>query len=395
VRRSAPIRPWLIAIGLALGPAVSNGFARFAYGLVLPAMREDLAWTYAEAGWIGTANAIGYLIGALLALRYIARVGAHPLFLGGMVLTAVSLLATGVTRDFGFVSFWRLLAGVGGAPVFIAGGAMASRLFTEDASRNALAIAVYVCGGGLGMLLSGLAIPLMLEAAGAQSWPQAWLLLGMASGVATLPSGLTAAAVSGEPRMAAQTRLAPIPVRAMGPALGAYFLFAIGYIVYVTFLVAWMRDQDADARQVALTWAVLGLGVMASPFPWRRVLAAAVGGAALALSLVATGVGTLIPMTMPGPLGTALSAAVFGLSFFIAPTAVTVFSRKNLPERQWGRAFALFTAVFAVGQTLGPILAGWLADQFASISVGLIAAGTTLLVAGAIALAQRPLSRSK
>ena len=64
-------RLWWIALGLSLGPAVSNGLARFAYGLLLPAMRDDLGWNYTQAGWVNTANAIGYLIGAVLALAFV------------------------------------------------------------------------------------------------------------------------------------------------------------------------------------------------------------------------------------------------------------------------------------------------------------------------------------
>ena len=123
---------WLIAVGLSLGPAVSNGLARFAYGLVLPAMRQDLSWTYTEAGWINTANAIGYLVGAVLALRFVATMGPRRLFIGGMVLITIALLASGLTRDFWLLSIWRVVAGIGGAPVFIAGGAMASTLFKGE-----------------------------------------------------------------------------------------------------------------------------------------------------------------------------------------------------------------------------------------------------------------------
>lgn len=388
-------RPWLIALGLALGPAVSNGFGRFAYGLVLPAMREDLDWTYTEAGWINTSNAVGYLAGALLALKVISRLGARRLFIGGMAVTAIALLASGLTRDFWLLSLWRVLAGVGGAPAFIAGGAMAAALFKSDAPRNALAIALYFGGGGFGMLLSGLAIPLMLQAMGTVAWPQTWLLLGTMSVVAAVPSARAAAAMPAAFSPTIGPAREPLPIRKMAAALTGYFLFAVGYIVYVTFLVAWMRTQGADAPLIASTWAVLGLAVMVSPLPWKRVLAASAGGAPLALSCVVTGVGTLLPMLADGPFGLVLSAAVFGLSFFIAPAAITAFSRKNLPESQWGRSVALFTTVFAIGQMAGPVAAGWVADQFAGIGLGLVAAGATLLLAGCVAVAQRPLSAAK
>jgi MFS family permease len=177
----------------------------------------------------------------------------------------------------------------------------------------------------------------------------------------------------------------------MTAALAGYFLFAVGYIVYLTFLIAWMRAEGASAALIATTWAVLGIAVMASPFPWRKVLASSNGGAALSLSCIFTGVGTLLPVVLGGPVGVILSAILFGLSFFIAPSAVTSFSRKNLTEAQWGTAVALFTTLFAVGQMIGPIAAGIVADLTNNIGLGLLGAGLIMLLAAVVAIAQKPL----
>ena len=54
-----------LALALSLGAAVSLGITRFAYALLLPAMRADLGWSYTLAGAMNTANALGYLLGAL------------------------------------------------------------------------------------------------------------------------------------------------------------------------------------------------------------------------------------------------------------------------------------------------------------------------------------------
>lgn len=54
-------RPLVAALGLMFGPAVSLGLGRFAYALVLPPMRSALHWSYATAGAMNTANALGYL----------------------------------------------------------------------------------------------------------------------------------------------------------------------------------------------------------------------------------------------------------------------------------------------------------------------------------------------
>lgn len=87
-----------------------------------------------------------------------------------------------------------------------------------------------------------------------------------------------------------------------------------------------------------------------------------------------------------------LSASIFGLSFFMAPTAVTSFARKNLTEVHWGRAVAMFTTVFALGQIIGPIVAGWIADATGSLGHGMAAAGGVLLAGAMLSAVQRPLS---
>ena len=62
---------------MALSVAVVNSFARFAYALILPAMREDLAWSYTQAGSLNTINALGYLAGSYIAFRTVRRWGAE------------------------------------------------------------------------------------------------------------------------------------------------------------------------------------------------------------------------------------------------------------------------------------------------------------------------------
>ena len=58
--------PLWVIVGLAMGPAVALGLGRFAYALLLPSMRADLGWSFADAGALNTANAAGYLLGGSL-----------------------------------------------------------------------------------------------------------------------------------------------------------------------------------------------------------------------------------------------------------------------------------------------------------------------------------------
>lgn len=383
---------WFVALGLSLGPAVSNGLARFAYGLVLPAMQADRGWTYTEAGWLNTTNAAGYLLGAVLTFALVDRLGARRIFVAGMLATPLALAGSAGFAELWLQSAFRAAAGIAGAGVFIAGGAMVAMLFRDVPSRNALAISLYFGGGGLGMIASGAALPILLARLGDGAWPLAWLYLAVLSGLAVGPA-LWAARRCQEPAVSRGPARLRLPLAGMAFGTLAYFLFAVGYIVHLTFLVAMMREFGAGVSLVAATWSLLGLGVVCAPFLWRRILARSTGGGALGLACLATGLATLLPLAWPGsaPL-LLLSGAVFGLSFFMAPTAVTSFARKNLDQSLWGRAVAMFTSVFALGQVIGPTLAGAIADATGALVLGLAAAAALLLVGAAVALLQRPLT---
>lgn len=384
-------RSWLIVLGLALGVCVSNGFARFAYGLILPAMRDDLSWTYAQAGWINTANAFGYIFGAMAAFALIQRVSPSWMFSVGIVATSVFLLFSGLTQDFWMLTLWRVLAGVAGAPVFIAGGALVAAMFPDDAKKNALAIAVYFGGGGLGLILSGMALPALFEYQGITAWPLSWIALGVASLVACPMSIWAAMNVQVGPRKAQKP--SPLPVRDMLGALTGYGFFATGYIVYLTFIVAWMKGLPADFVLVSLVWVTIGVGIIASPFAWRSILAKYASGLPLALATGAVAIGTVLPVFWVGAPGLFVSAGLFGLAVFIGPSSVTSFSRKNLPQASWGKSVSLFTLVFAIGQTIGPVGAGWIIDYTGQIQHSLLFAGGVLAVGALAALSQKSLLR--
>ena len=111
-------RSWLILAGLALGVTVTNGFARFSYGLIIPAMRSEMNWSYAEAGWLNTANAFGYVVSAIATMRMIRRRTPTNLFIFGLIATTIALLATGLNSALWWQTLWRVLAGLFGAMSF-------------------------------------------------------------------------------------------------------------------------------------------------------------------------------------------------------------------------------------------------------------------------------------
>ncbi|MBA2351165.1 MAG: YbfB/YjiJ family MFS transporter [Burkholderiales bacterium] len=173
------------------------------------------------------------------------------------------------------------------------------------------------------------------------------------------------------------------------PLLASYFPFALGYIAYMTFIIAWMREHGGSAGQVALVWGVLGLATILSPWAWRRVLANWRGGQAMAACLAVVALGALLPLVQPSLPMMILSALLFGGAFFIPPAVGTAVFKTGLPPAAWGKAVAGFTLVFAAGQTIGPLVTGALSDATGSLFTGL-AVSVGILIAGAlVALMQK------
>ena len=388
--KAAQAHPWMVLAGLALGVTVTNSFARFAYGLILPAMKSEMAWTYAQAGWLNTANALGYIVGAVITMLLIGRRSPTLLFAFGLITTTIALLATGLNAALWWQTMWRILAGLFGAMSFSTAGVLVAGLFKDSPRHNALAIAIlFGTGGGVGIVLAGAALPGMLDHYGNSSWPMAWVTVGAVS-VSFLPLSLWAAAQLSVP-VQIQSKAPALPIRRILAQMAGYAGFGLGYIVYLTFLSAWMTEQSASAGFISAVWVLLGLCICISPLVWRPILARHASGVPLAMILSCIALGSALPVLWPGSLSLLISAVVFGLSVFMAPSAVTNFTRQNLPPESWGQAISLFTVIFAVAQTLGPYGAGLVGDLSHNIGTGLLVAAALLLIGAVIAWTQKPL----
>ncbi|AEC20827.1 hypothetical protein PT7_2287 [Pusillimonas sp. T7-7] len=380
------MRPTTVALALSGGSAVSVGFARFGYALILPAMQADLQLNYAQAGWLNTVNSLGYLLGALLVIYFVASLGSRRLFMWGMVLTTLSMLASGLTHDFLWLSVFRFLAGFGGAGTFICGGVLAGVIGTR-------AIVVFFSGGGLGMLLTGAVLPWLFELQGPASWPLAWL----ATGAICIPlsiAAIRAARTIAEPSSAQAS--ASWPWRRCVPVLVSYFIFGLGYIAYMTFMVAWVKHHATDTTRLATTtsvmWGLLGVMTLLAPLLWARLFNGRQDGKPMGFALLVLTAGAALPLMLSDLMGIWLSAVLVGASVFMVPSAVTGFVKSNLARPAWGNAMAVATSLFAIGQTIGPAACGWISDMAGSLSFGLAISAVMLLLAGALALLQKPVA---
>ncbi len=372
------------AFVFAAGIAVVNGLGRFAYALLLPVMRTDLQWDYALSGWLNTANSLGYGLGALLGMLMLTRFRPSHLFVSGLALTVSTLLLCGFTRQIEWMLLWRLLAGIGSAWVFACGGALIATAYSQEPARAASAIAIYYAGGGLGIALSGLLLVPVLNAQ--WSWSAGWIVLGLAGLALSLWPAKLALRIGGQlSALSAQA----LPWRPYLVIMIAYFLFGAGYIVYLTFVIAWLREMQLGVTASVGVWIWLGLAVMASGWVWRGVMARWWPSHTFAAATVVTALGAALPLLSNHLSVLLLSALLVGGSFFMAPGAVMALIRQTLPQAQWAKMMSLMTLVFAAGQGVSPVLAGALADA-TSMNAAMGASVVVLVMSAALALIQQP-----
>ncbi len=379
-RRLPPAHPARLILILSLAPTVGLGIGRFAYSLVLPDMRETLGWSYSAAGFMNTINAAGYLVGALLASRMIKRFGLSATVRWGTLACVLSLALCAISGNFFVLSFARLLAGLGAAVGFVGGGALTATIAQSRPERANFLLSLFYAGPGLGILLSGLIAPFVLQAFGPGSSWIVWWAMTLLTIVMTIPLLLAPIDTHAGIPDAAPAKFAVMPVLIY---LTGYFLFGAGYIAYMTFMIAYVRDAGGGAAAQSAFWSLIGLSAFATPWVWRRVLAWDRGGLSTMIILGVNAIGAALPLLGHSIAWLTASALIFGVSFFAIVSSTTAFVRLNYPPAAWPAAIAAMTIAFGVGQTLGPIVTGAITDALGSLSYALNA-GAAMLAMGAI-----------
>jgi len=180
-------------------------------------------------------------------------------------------------------------------------------------------------------------------------------------------------------------------VRDFAPALAGYAMFGVGYIGYMTFVVALLRAQGVGGGAVTLFYALLGLAVVLSSRIWAGLLDRQRGGGALARLNALLGLATVLPaLTSAWPVALA-SGLLFGGVFLSVVASTTALVRHNLPASQWAAGISAFTIVFAAGQIVGPTVVGWIADGPGGLARGLVFSAAALWLGALLAARQKPI----
>jgi predicted MFS family arabinose efflux permease len=377
------------ALGMALlGSgliAVTYGLARFAFGLFLPSIREDMAITPELAGVIGSIPFASFVIAILLGPPLVRAIGAK---LGGV--TAITLALLGLATIATAPGPWMLAAGVAvcGVATGLSTPSMAAAVHwvVPKAKRGRVNAAVNA-GTSIGVALCGPAVLLLADA-----WRPAYLGFAAIAGV-----GVLAAAWF----LPAHAKPAPHANTAGGPSRQQWFdMIRLSTLASATGFVSalyWVFGPDfavqaggLAARESALMWLAVGLGGLAGGAAGDLIAkhgpasshAFATAAMAASLTLLAADPGNLVLVLF--------SAAAFGAAYMTLTGIYLVGGTEIMPSHPALGSVMPFLAV-AAGQVAGSSASGWMIARtghstafgsFAALGLGVALVSLWLTVAG-------------
>jgi MFS family permease len=385
-----------LSFSLSIAAALSLGITRFAYGLLLPPMKIDLEWNYTTAGAMNTINAFGYFLGAVGAPILLRKWGAVYLLLLGSIFSSIFMAGCGFFIDTENLIAMRFLSGVSSAFIFVSGGLLSARLGSLLHERAGLILGLYYGGTGTGIVLSAIIIPIVLQhyQSYEHSWKYAWWALSMLCTLCTLflyRPMLELQSMNLHTTTFQREEQSKVPYFSFFKALLGYGLFGVGYIGYMTFVIALLREMGVTPILITFFYISLGLATIAGGKIWSGLLDKAKGGGALATLNGLLGFCVLVPALTTNPVGIIFSGVLFGSIFLSVVASTTAFVRHNLKQNLWAKGISAFTIVFALGQILGPGIVGLIADRAGGVEIGLVFSSISLWVGAILALSQKKL----
>ncbi|MCK0162624.1 YbfB/YjiJ family MFS transporter [Marinobacter sp. S6332] len=361
---------------------VVHTLGRFVYTPLLPYLIGDGQLTAPEGAAIATWNYFGYLVGAMLAIRW-HRV-SHirillPAFLVVHVLTTIFVTQT---DNLTAISTARWLNGVANGVVFVQAPALILEWLVLR-NRSSMSGLVYI-GVGLGLLLSsGLVTGTADWLEGAERW---WPVA-----LASIPLAIWGAyrlmklevpdqesAKNGK-----STTNTPLIDRASIPLFLSYAGAGLGYILPMTFLPLLAKlELDAEHWLLDGAWLIVALSTIPAAWVWNKLGSKMGDIPALKLNFLIQLVGVVAAVVLPGALGIMLCAALVG-GTFLGTVLLTQRLGRALHPHQGPRLSAAMVALYGFTQMVGP----WLTKQWLDAGGTLVSAfgiGVGALVFGLI-----------
>lgn len=395
---------WIVITMGLLTTIGAHGFGRFAYSMINPSMIDGLGLSYTEVGNLAAGNFVGYLILAIVGGFLAAQLGPRIVISLSLVLMGITMILTGLAKTYDFALVMRTLTGLGNGGSYVPAMALGSIWFS--ARKRGLATGIVTAGIGIGFALSGMIIPPILSAYGAEGWRFCWYYLGV---IVIVLAGITYGFLRNSPEDLGLKQLGSdasedisegqkakglewgkiYKIRSVWHLGVIYLLYGFSYIIYINFFATFLvKEMGWTHSEAGRLFTFLGLLSIFCGLLWGGIsdVIGRKSGAALAYVALAISYGCFALSHSPGAFY--FSAFFFGLTAWAIPTIMAAAAGDYVGPRLAPAGLGFITLFFGIGQAIGPYVGGRCADMTDSFTLSFaLAAGVSLIGAvGSITL---------
>lgn len=365
-------------IGGIFALVIAMGIGRFSYTVILPYMQETFEFSRATAGYLATSNYLGYLVGAWVAGR-LPIGNKRILFL--QITLVISILTTAFMGFTNVINIWyllRFISGVVSAFIFVV---ITSLILDQLASSSHMHLSgLFYSGVGIGIALSAVIVSPIQAVF---HWNGTWIVLALFSIVLFVLIVLFIKPITPSKQLVESQIISQKtpPQSWMKWLIIAYSLEGLGYIVTGTFIVSIAQESTSFHGDAAFVWFVVGVAAIPSCIVWSKLAQRYGYVKILLISMLLQAIGIVLPALATNSMTLYASAFIFGATFMGITTVCTTLARKLAPVNSH-QMIGYLTAGYALGQMIGPSIAGTLASYTNSYQYALVGASLVVMLGG-------------
>jgi predicted MFS family arabinose efflux permease len=347
--------------------ATTFGLARYGYGLLVPGMRRSFGLDTTAAGLLGSGAYVTYLAATVASMPVLSRYGPRRVATFAGLLATAGMAIIGQASNVSVLVLGVIVAGASSGFAFPPFADVAAE--HVDPGRRGDVLAAISSGTGWGVALAAPAAIAL-----GRDWRTAWLTFAAAALVVSatvrvlLPEAKVAAGGSQAPRL----KVSWFVCARSRPLLLSAFLVGLSASVYWTFGPDAVQSAQ-DATMARILFIVVGISSTGGAFASQILRRLGTANAfRLCVALLTCSPALIIAGASRAPLAL-LSGLAFGITYNLV-VAIQVIWSDEVFARRPSAGLAATMLMFALGQILGPTLAGIVVDRTGiSIAFGLAA----------------------
>jgi MFS family permease len=325
-------------------------------------MRGALGLSYQQAGTLGTASALGYLLLVMVAGMFASRWGGRLAVLSGVTMTMIGFTGLALDSDYRLLVALMALLGFGTAFAYTPVISLLAAWFPE---RRGAVIGVANSGVGLGLLLSGALVPMLHAAYDDRGWRIAWALFALVA-LAALVAGFFLLRNPASAGPAGPHKVDKSRVFRNGHVITVgllYGIVGITYIVQAVFMYSFALESGVSPLTAGRLAAASGiLSIFSSPC-WGWLSDRYGRALVLRICVSVTLAAILIPVISPTLGGFAAHYLIVGCTLSGMFGAILAASTETVGPHEAPLAVSFVTLFYAIGQFAGPAVAGLLIEH--------------------------------